>query len=117
MSSLFSAPMSPNLATADLITAPARPPPAPLPPAAPAPIPSSTLAALAAPTAATDPALAAQIDPTAAAANAIAMRYRGIGGTIATSLTGAPLEAANSAAADGFNTNALLPRRKTLLGE
>ena len=113
MSSLFSTPKSPDPAP---VAAVVVEPPAPLPPAAPPPSPEPTIEPLAAPSAATDPALAAQIDPTAAAANALAMRSRGIQGTIATSLVGVPAAAASLAGAD-FSPNALLPQRKTLLGE
>ena len=115
MSSLFSTPKMPDVApVAAVVEDP--PPPAPLPPA-----PAPTIQPLPTPTVDTDPALAAQIDPVAAAANAVAMRSRGIQGTIATSLVGvpaaaAPLGASASTGAD-FGSNALLPQRKTLLGE
>ena len=117
MSSLFSSPKSPDPVP---MASPAPPaPPAPLPPAPPPPLPTASLAPL--PAIATDPALAARIDPTVAAANALAMRGRGIQGTIATSLAGVPAAAAMagealSAGAD-FSANARLPQRKTLLGE
>ena len=122
MSSLFSAPKMPSYSPEPVVVE-APPPPTPLPLAAPAPLPTPTIEALAAPTQQTDPALAAQIDPTVAAANALAMRSRGIQGTIATSLVGVPaaaggpLGAAASSSQSEFSPNALLPKRKTLLGE
>ncbi len=108
MSSLFSTPMMPEAAAAVAVS-----PPAPLPPAPPPPLPTPSIPALAG-VAATDPGLAARIDPAAAAENALAMRGRGIQGTIATSLAGAaePLSTGTD-----FSSNALLPQRKTLLGE
>ena len=110
MSSLFSTPNSPDPAPAPAAIAP----PEPLPLTAAAALPTPTVAPLA--SVASDPALAAQIDPATAAANALAMRSRGMQGTIATSLVGVPAAAASAAGAD-FSSNALLPQRKTLLGE
>ena len=110
MSTLFSTPKAPEAAAAVV-----EAPPAPALVTTPAPLPTASLAPLPTPTLASDPALAVQIDPTAAAAEAIAKRGRGIQGTIATSLVGVP--AADGAAGADFGSNALLPQRKTLLGE
>ncbi len=107
MSSLFSTPKAPEVAAAVV-----EPPPAPVLVTTPAPLPTPTIAPL--PDVTTDPALAAQIDPTTVAADALARRSRGIQGTIATSLAG--VTADGSSGAD-FSSNALLPQRKTLLGE
>ncbi len=117
MSSLFSMPRVPNPAPVISIPAPPPPPPppAPLPPAPPLPLPAPTIAPIAVPTVATNPTLATQIDPTAAAANALAMRNRGIQSTISTSFVGVP--AAASLAGNDFSVNSRLPQRKTLLGE
>ncbi len=121
MSSLFSTPKVPDGSALAAAVAPAsEPPPEPVIVSTTAPLPTPTIAPLATPTVATDPALAAQIDPTAAAANALAMRNRGIQGTITTSLVGVPAAVAAlgaSAAGGALDTNALLPQRKTLLGE
>ncbi|MEI7608613.1 MAG: hypothetical protein WCJ64_14650 [Rhodospirillaceae bacterium] len=121
MSSLFSTPKVPDGSALAAAVAPAsEPPPEPVIVSTPAPLPTPTIAPLPTPTVATDPALAAQIDPTAAAANALAMRNRGIQGTITTSLVGVPAAVAAlgaSAAGGALDTNALLPQRKTLLGE
>ncbi len=116
MSSLFSVPKLPDPAPVVVTPEPPPPPPAPLPPAPPPPLPTPAIAPIPAATVQSDPALAAQIDPAVASANALAMRSRGLQGTIATSFVGVPAAAASLAGND-FSPNALLPQRKTLLGE